>query len=435
MSTSPTAESEPLEASVPAKQPYSGIFYGWIVLGLCFSVLCLAYGIQFTFGVFMPAIEADTGWNRTSLSVPYSVYVFVYSALGAVTGWCTDRWGPRIVIFIGGCLLGSGILLTSQIQAAWQLYLTLGVVAALGMSAAFVPCNATVVRWFLQRRGLALSISTSGGSVGNFLFPPLAATLIAAYGWRSSYVILGCIGLAGITLCALFIVRDPEQMGLQPDGQTPASPTPDGSAATHQPGPEFSLAQAQRTVALWMLMAVYTMTWLVVFMPFVHIVPFAIGLGVSQVQAATIISVIGVGSLAGRLVTGTISDYLGRLPTLGLSLSFQALAFLGFYFSTGLSLLYPSAIVFGFSYGGATTLFPAITGDFFGRLSVGAIVGFIFGIAGSTAAFGPFIAGYIYDATGSYGSAFLLSAGLNLIGLVLLVFLKKPDYGKRNSPI
>ena len=245
MSTPQSAESETLEAPVPVTQS-SGIFYGWIVLGLSFTVLCVAYGIQFTFGVFMPAIEADTGWDRTSLSVPYSVYVFVYSALGAVTGWSTDRWGPRIVIFIGGCLLGSGILLTSQIQAPWQLYVTLGVVAALGMSAAFVPCNATVVRWFMQRRGLALSISTSGGSAGNFLFPPLAAALIAAYGWRSTYVILGCVGLAVITLCAFFIVRDPEQMGLQPDGYAPVPSTQDVPTPAETTGPELTLAQAQR---------------------------------------------------------------------------------------------------------------------------------------------------------------------------------------------
>lgn len=424
------AANELPQAPPPAMT--NSLFYGWIVLGLSFTILCVAYGIQFTFGVFMTAIEADTGWDRTSLSVPYSVYVFVYSALGAVTGWSTDRWGPRVVIFTGGCLLGSGILLTSQIQEPWQLYVTLGVVAALGMSAAFVPCNATVVRWFVQRRGLALSISTSGGSAGNFLFPPLAAALIATYGWRSAYVILGCLGLTAITLCALFMVRDPEQMGLQPDGQAPLPPiqdgpaTQDGLATNAETSLELTLAQAQRTVSLWMLIAVYTMTWLVVFMPFVHLVPFAIGLGVSQVQAATIISIIGIGGLAGRLITGTISDQFGRLPTLGLSLSLQAAAFLGFYSSTGLSLLYLSAIIFGFSYGGATALFPAITGDFFGRLSVGAIVGFIFGVAGSAAAFGPFIAGYIYDTTGSYESAFLLSAGLNLIGLMLLFFLKKP---------
>ena len=170
----------------------------------------------------MPAIEADTGWDRASLSLPYALYVFLYSALGAASGWATDRWGPRVVILSGGCLLGGGILLTSQVQELWQLYVSLGLIAAMGMSAAFVPCNSTVVRWFTRRRGLALSISTSGGSMVNFLFPPLAAALIGAYGWRSAYLILGSVGLAVIGLCAVFIVRDPQQLNLQPDGVPPA---------------------------------------------------------------------------------------------------------------------------------------------------------------------------------------------------------------------
>ncbi len=107
----------------------------------------------------MPAISADTGWDRASLSVPYSLYVFVYSALGVVTGRLTDRWGPRVVLTVGGCLLGSGIVLMSQAHALWQIYVFLGLIAASGMSAAYVPCNATVIRWFTQRRGLALSVS------------------------------------------------------------------------------------------------------------------------------------------------------------------------------------------------------------------------------------------------------------------------------------
>jgi len=119
--------------------------------------------------VFLPAISADTGWDRASLSVPYSLYVFIYSALGAVTGRLTDRWGPRVVLTVGGCLLGCGVALMSRVQALWQIYVSLGLVAAAGMSAAYVPCNATVVRWFTQRRGLALSITSSGASFGNFL--------------------------------------------------------------------------------------------------------------------------------------------------------------------------------------------------------------------------------------------------------------------------
>ena len=421
---------EPVKLSsdrVPAGQP--PFFYGWVIVGCSFTVLSAAYGIQFSYGVFMPEISAEMGWGRTSLSLAYSVYVFVYSGLGIVAGLYTDRWGPRLVVGVGGVLLGSGVMLLSQVQALWQLYLFLGGIAALGMSAAFVPCNATVVRWFIRRRGLALSMSTSGSSFGNFFVPPLAALLITSYGWRTSYLLLGLGGLVLITLCACFIVRDPERLGLRPDGSQPVLLSEEALAGPYV-SPDrrdaWTLASARRTVAFWMLVAAFTLTWLVVFMPLVHIVPFALDLGVSQVTAATLISVIGLAGFAGRLITGPLSDRCGRLLTLGTCLTLEAAAFFGLAVSSDLSLLYPSAALFGFSYGGTTALFPAIIGDFYGRLAVGAIVGFIFSLAGSMAAFGPMAAGYLYDVYGSYDLAFFMSAFCNLFGAVLLCFVKKP---------
>lgn len=419
----PVSRFTPLEAA----EAGGGVFYGWVVVVCTFTVLCVAYGIQFTFGVFMPSISAETGWDRGSLSLPYSLYVFVYSALGIITGRLTDRWGPRVILTVGGCLLGSGIILVSQVQTLWQLYLFLGLLAASGMSAAYVPCNATVVRWFTLKRGLALSITSSGASFGMFIFPPLTTALITAYGWRSSYLILGLLALFVISLCAAFVVRDPEKMGLYPDGQLPPEPAAHDTVGLPSPTDDWTLASAKRTAAFWLLNVIFTLTWLVVFMPMVHIVPFAVDLGIPQFQAAMTISVIGFAGFAGRLAIGAISDYLGRVPTLGLCLLLQALAFLGFTASTGLSLLYPAAAVFGFSYGGGTALFPALIGDFFGRVAVGAIVGFIFALAGSPAAFGPLIAGYIYTVTSSYTAAFLLSAALNAIALLLLFLLKKPQ--------
>jgi len=418
-------EEAPAIAEVVARP--RRFFYGWVVVACAFTVLFVAYGIQFSFGVFMHFISADTGWDRASLSFPYSLYVFVYSALGLATGRLTDRLGPRIVITIGGGLLAGGIMLVSRVHALWHLYVALGLVAAAGMSAAYVPCNATVVRWFTVRRGLALSITSSGASFGMFVFPPLATALIAAYGWRGAYLILGLLAAGAIISCATFIVRDPEEMGLQPDGH-PEETRPNQIAPEVSPSEEWSLPAAKRTTAFWLLTTIFALTWLVVFMPMVHIVPFAVDLGISQFRAAMTISVIGFAGFAGRLAIGPISDRLGRVPTLGLSLLLQALAFLGFTVSTGLALLYPSAAVFGFSYGGVTALFPALVGDFFGRLAVGAIVGFIFAVAGSPAAFGPLIAGYLYDATKSYGAAFELSAALNLAALLLLFFLKKPRH-------
>jgi MFS family permease len=295
------------------------------------------------------------------------------------------------------------------------------------MSAAYVPCNATVVRWFTLRRGLALSITSSGASFGVFVFPPLAIMFISSYGWRGAYLILGSVAVVGIVSCATFIVRDPEAIGLDPDGQPPAEPPPSTTAPDLSFDDNWTLHEAKGTAAFWLLNAIFTLTWLVVFMPMVHIVPFALDLGISHYLAAMTISVIGLAGFAGRLAIGPISDRLGRLPALGVCLLLQVLAFLGFTISTGLALLYPAVAVFGFSYGGVTALFPALIGDFFGRIAIGAIVGFIFALAGSPAAFGPLIAGYMYDATKSYKLAFVLGAILNLAALLLVFVLKKPQ--------
>jgi MFS family permease len=422
---SPSAVRRPLPVAVGTP---GGVFYGWVVVGCGFTILCVAYGIQFSFGVFLPVISADTGWDRASLSVPYALYVFVYSALGAVTGRLTDRWGPRIVLTVGGCLLGSGLILMNQVHSLWQIYVFFGLVAASGMSAAYVPCNSTVIRWFIEKRGLALGLTSSGASFGTFLFPPLTAALISTYGWRSTYLILGLVGVSVISLCATFIVRDPEKLGLRPDGDAPFESTqPDNTSPQVLDSPDWTLAAAKRTVTFWLLNVIFLLTWLVVFMPMIHIVPFAVDLGISQIRAAMTISVIGFAGFAGRLAIGFVSDRLGRVTALGLCLLLQALAFVGFTFTTGLSLLYSSAAVFGLSYGGLTALFPAIIGDFYGRMAVGAIVGFIFAFAGSPAAFGPLIAGYVYNSTGSYHSAFVLSAALNVVALSLLFLLKKPQ--------
>ena len=449
--TSSTPEAPDIGAG-PSARPRAlpgRVFYGWVIVGSAFTILCIAYGVQFTFGVFMPYVSADTGWSRGALSLPYSVYVFIYSALGMLSGRLTDRWGPRVVLTTGSCLLGSGIMLMSRVGSLWQVYLVFGVLAALGMSAAYVPCNATVVRWFLHKRGLALSITSSGASFGMFIFPPLTTALITAYGWRGAYLILGTLAVCMIAGCATFVVRDPEKMGLHPDGGleqplpektadfvpratsvTKGSQESEFSEGAHRAEPaiqDFTLADARRTGAFWLMNVIFTLTWVVVFMPMVHIVPFAIDLGITPYRAAMTISVIGFAGFAGRLGIGTLSDRFGRIVTLGICLLLQALSFAGFTISSGLGLLYPAAAVFGFSYGGVTALFPALVGDFFGLVEVGAIVGFIFALAGAPAAFGPLIAGYIYNVTHSYNTAFELSAALNLAALLLLFWLKKPE--------
>ncbi len=399
------------------------MFYGWWIVCCTFSVLFIAYGIQFSFGAMLPAISADLAWDRATLSMPYALYVFLYGFLGIVSGPLTDRYGPRAVIAGGALLLGLGWGFFSFVELPWHVYAAVGLIAAMGMSAVFVPCNATVVRWFVRRRGLAVSLSSSGASFGNMLVPPLVTWLLQFYDWRTTYLGLAVVGGLLIFFVSLFIVRDPESRGLRPDGDGVSSQP--GSGDTPIEEAIWQLAEARRTSVLWILTAIFMSTWLVIFTPMVHLPAGAIDLGLRAIDGAYLLSAIGAGGIFGRLSTGVISDHIGRRPALAGVLALQAIAFVLFARAEDYGVLAIGSLLFGFSYGGGTVLFPAIVADYFGRASAGAIVGFIFGIAGAAAAFGPPFAGWLYDSTGSYSLAYWVCAGSNASGIALLLLLPK----------
>jgi len=397
------------------------LFYGWVVVGGAFVVLFMAYGTQYAFGVFFAALLDEFGWSRASLSGIFSLYAFLYCVLGLLAGRLTDLWGPRVVIAMGGVFLGVGLAGMSRISALWHPYLFYGIVAALGMSTAYVPCNATVVKWFVRQRGLALGVATSGGSLGTFALPPVAAALVGAVGWRWAYVLFGAGIFLILNLVATVMRRDPELLGLSPDGAPRAAAAAQEAAETQWP-----LRSAVRTGAFWLVFGIFTATWIPVFIPLVHVVAFAQDLGMSPLVASTVLSALGIAAVLGRLVMGAVSDRIGRKPALALVIAVQAAAFLGFTLVRGLPSLYLVALAFGFSYGAVSTLFPAIVGDFFGRAQAGSLVGFLFALAGSMAAWGPLVAGAIHDATGAYTRAFLLSAASNGVALMLLALARPP---------
>ena len=409
----------------PARSGPRGVFYGWVVVAAAFTVLFVGYGIQFSFGVMIPAITEDLGWSRARLTLPYTVYVFLYSSLSSVSGMATDRFGPRRVVAVGGVLLGLGWASFGLATASWHVYLGLGVVGALGMSASWVPCNATVVRWFVRRRGTAVGVASAGGSAGNLVVPPLVGMAIAAIGWRPTLYLLGAGATIGLLGASRFFVRDPETLGLVPDGDP--APPPSAATDTAPSGPAYTLAEARRLPVFWVVYGIFTLTWLVVFVPFVHLAAFGGDLGLSDRSAALVLSSIGLGGMSGRLLAGAISDRIGRKPSLVLMLSLQILSFVAMAAAAAGWQLYPAALVFGFGYGGAVSLFPALVGDVFGRLHAGAIVGTLFAASGSLGAVGPFAAAYLFDVTGSYRIAFVISACSNLGALALVALLRTPN--------
>ena len=383
-------------------------------------MLFVAYGAQYSFGVFFSALLEEFGWSRASLAGAFSLYAAAYCVFGFPAGRLTDRWGPRVVIAFGGLFLGAALAGMALVTRLWQPYVLYGLVAALGMGTAYVPCNSTVVKWFVARRGLAVGIASAGGSMGTFVLPPVAQLLVTAAGWRTAYVVFGVGVFLVLNLTARVMRRDPESMGLHPDGVS-GPPVAIDEAETPWP-----LGRAVRSRAFWLLGATFTATWIPVFIPLVHLVPFTRDLGYSALVAASSVSALGVGAVVGRLVMGAVSDRIGRRPAVGMAMALQAIAFLGFLAAYELPMLFGTAFVFGYSYGAISTLFPAIVGDFFGRRQAGALVGFLFAFAGAMAGWGPLIAGAIYDATRSYDLTWVLAATLNVVAIALLTVTRPP---------
>jgi OFA family oxalate/formate antiporter-like MFS transporter len=397
-------------------------------------VALVAYGIQYSFGIFLEPLEEDFGWSRALISGAASLFMFSRGALAILTGWVTDRHGPRIIVAIGGFFLGLGLILTSQISAAWQLYLFYGLMGGFGLSVAFAPLMATASRWFVSKRGLAIGIVAAGIGMGTVVISPLAEYLIATYeGWSQPYIILGLLALIIIIPGALLLRRSPEEKGLLPLGksETIARDEENSSIVKKEDGliPEragLSLIDAAHTRAFWLLLAIIIFWSICVQMTMIHIYPHTTDLGITREVAVNFLVVIGIFSIIGRLVMGAVSDRLGGKRTLIICLALQTLAMFWLLGATDIWMLYLFAAVFGFAYGGCVPQLPVIAGEIFELKSIGAIVGVqMVGVA-IGGAIGPVLGGYVFDVTQSYYFAFMISGICTIIALILLAFIRAP---------
>jgi OFA family oxalate/formate antiporter-like MFS transporter len=406
-------------------------FYGWVITGLVFLNLAMAYGAQYSFGVFFPSLIEEFGWNRQSLSGAFSLYTFMYSILGFFLGGLTDRLGPRRILIFGSVCLGVGIALVSRVSAPWHLYVVYGLLASWGMSATYVTANPIVVKWFIARRGLAVGLAQSGLGVGIILIPPLSGYLIALYGWRFAIVVLGAAVFTVLFITSFYLVGHPEIIGQLPDGrkQVPPGSLSDPYREALLREETWTVAEAVQTKSFWILTGAFFCTWLLVFLPLVHLVIFALDIGLSRDSALLALSFLGGFSTLGRLTMGFVSDRIGRRATLGLNVGLQAFSWLWILGTDTDWMLFLFASAFGFSYGGVAAIFPSIVGDYFGRLKAASVIGAVFTLSGIAAAFGPLVGGYIYDLTHTYRTAFILGFLTNILALIL-VFISRPPKKK-----
>jgi MFS family permease len=408
------------------------IFHGWLVVAGTFAVTFMGFGSAYTFSAFVESLQRDFGASRGSVSLVFSLAGFLYFGLGVVSGPLADRWGSRRLAVAGMILLSLGLAAASMARSLTEIYLAYGLGVGLGVGACYAPVLGAVQRWFVRRRGFASGIAVSGIGVGTLAMPPLAALLIEALGWRSAYLILGLLAAVIGSGLALLIENDPRDRGLGPDGDPPPAATILAVSSAKPEGASVREAiTSRRFVALYAACLICAFG---VFVPFVHLVPYALDHGVAQSSAVLLLGVIGVGSTAGRFFLGGLADRIGRGPSLLLMHLGMALALMIWVISTGIWSLAAFAFVFGVFYGGWVAVLPALVTDYFGGRNVSAIIGILYTSVAFGTLIGPSAAGFAFDLRHSYTLPILASVGANVVAAAIVVAMSRMGDAKRSIP-
>jgi len=413
-----TAKSE-AKVSGSLAQSNPRIFYGWFVVAGTFAVTFVGFGCAYTFSAFLPSLQHDFAASRGSISLVFSLAGFLYFALGMVSGPLADRFGPRRLAVAGMLLTGAGLAAASAARSLTEVYAAYGLGVGLGIGTSYVPVLGAMQQWFVRQRGLASGIGAAGIGVGTLVMPPVAAALIAAVGWREAYLVLGIFAASVGGGLALLIENDPADRGLRPDGD-PLQPGVQAKALT-----AASLGEALHSRRFIGLCAACLIGSFGVFVPFVHLVPYALDHGVAQSAAVLLLGAIGVGSTAGRFFLGGIADRLGRSFSLLLMVAGMALAFAVWLLATSLWPLAAFALLFGLFYGGWVALMPAVVADYFPGRNIGTVLGILsLSIAVGTL-IGPSAAGFAYDFSRSYTVPILASAASYIVAAAILALTSR----------
>jgi MFS family permease len=388
--------------------------YGWVTVGASALLLLGSYGAMLSFGVFLKPLTEDFGWTRAMTSGAMSTVMGVSGLVGIMMGRLTDRYGARIPLAVGTLIGGLAYLLMSQTSSIWQLYLYLGVGQGICVGSCYAPISTTVSRWFVEKRALALGITLLGITIGQMLLSPLSTHVITTHSWHSAYMMLAVIVWVTAIPAVILLGRAP---------QPASSSSAEGKAGKPTPSRQWSAREAAKTAPFWMLMITGFVLSAGSYFVSAHIVAYATDIGISATTAALILTVMGIGGIAGTLLAWSITVKLGNRGAFILLLAIQALVLFLLIWIKSLWLLFALVLIFGFGFSAAVPVRTAMVPQFFGTRSMGMLMGlasFAWSVGGIA---GPVLAGYTFDLSHNYDMAFLVGGLILIIGMLAIYFL------------
>jgi sugar phosphate permease len=423
---------------IPVAKPRVG-FYGWWVVGAAATALFTVMSTNFyAVGTYFVALERHFGWSRTALSGAFSLARLEGALLGPIEGILTDRLGPRRMVIIGFFVMGAGFIFFSFIQSIVGFYVAFLLITTGAGLGGYLPMMTAVNNWFSRRRATAMSVTMMGMSAGGLATPAIAWS-ITYYGWRPTVAVIGVIIWVMAIPIAWVLRNRPEEYGLRPDGM----PRPRETAASEvresaHPGPreaDFTVGQALKTPAFWIISFAHASNALLPSILAVHLIPMLTDSGLTLATAALVVTGFAFVQLPFRLIGGYAGD---RLPKPIVLFTFSSMMSVGVLVVTMNQSMF-SLILFAGLYGGGlgarTPIFTAIRGEYFGRRAYGTILG-TSQLATSVFTIGaPVVVGFMFDTLGSYVVPFTGIAVLSLLGVSIILVARKPDMEPRPQPL
>ena len=397
---------------------------GGLLLAGAFVTFAVSAALMHSYAVFLVAFLEEFRWSRAETSLAFSVSQLVGGASAPFVGALVDRLGPRRLVLLGGSILALGLLGSAYLHALWQLIVLYGILMTIGANClglvVFVPM---LSRRFVNNRGMAISVVQSANGFARAVSAPVAQILISGIGWRSAYLAQGALMTVLVWPLAALFSRDDAPARV-------SSSSSSSSVATDRPARrDWTLAEAIATPHFWLLFTVYLCTGLGSFFVSLHQLAFAVDVGFDKLYAASVLGMGALLSVAGTIVTGTLSDHIGRELSAVLAYAVSIVGVICALFITGPDhawLLWIHACFFGLTWGARGPAVTAKTADLFPGPNLGAILGVITVGTGIGSAVGAWGAGWIFDISGSYRLAFVASIVSYLVGCAAFWALRRP---------
>ncbi len=382
--------------------------YSWVRLLITMCIGMVANVGMWAVIVIMPAVEVEFGADRALASLPYVLTMIGFALGNLLIGRVVDRFG--VTLALNGAALGiaAGFLLSTLAPSMWTLSLT-HLLLGLGTAVGFGPLIADISHWFLKRRGIAVALAASGNYLSGAIWPTLLAGMLAESGWRTVYVTLAIVTVAVLVPLSLLLRRKVPEA---------AHGMAEAASALRARSVGFSPRTLQYLLGIAGIGCCVAMA-----MPQVHIVAYCVGLGYGPAVGAEMLSLMLLGGVVSRVISGLVADRLGGVMTLLIGSVLQCIALFLYLPYDGMVSLYVVSTIFGLAQGGIVPSYALVVREYMPAKEAGARVGFVMMMTIMGMALGGWMSGWIYDVTGSYQWAFLNGIAWNGLNIAIMVML------------